>query len=125
MPATRTRTKYQFKTRADAETAYKETDRQRLASEWFATAIMQGRLVEMGKFNEGYRIVTVGYFITTHSAFVYATHNEDRIHCIRGIWDVDHLADLIAALMRYEDSHEFGRLLDAARTAAWKAMING
>lgn len=121
------RKKYLFESRSQAEEMYREADRERLRAEWFATAALQGRLRRLRSCVDGTNMLDVGYFTTTHSAFVYViVTNGDKIHCIRGLWESDsnQLRGVIAALMRYGDSHAFGAALHEAQAAAWKAVLD-
>jgi hypothetical protein len=122
---TRKRRKYRFRDRATAEAAYTEADRNRLYAEWFATAVISGTTREVGSVKDGCAVVTAGYVTLRHSTLVYAITDDGPPHCIRGIWDAggEDLPDVIAGLMRFDDSHDFGRLLDHARSEAWADLL--
>jgi hypothetical protein len=116
--------KYQFKGRAEAEQAYREADRARLRAEWLATAILGQTAKRVGLCKDGATTISVGYVALTHSVLVFALTDGESIHRIRGIWDADdeQICNVIAGLMRYEDTHEFGRLLDAARYSGLREL---
>lgn len=111
--------KYRFPDRQSAEDAYHYTDKERLKAEWFASALLMGKLQQVGTVRESSWTTTVCWFATQHSYFVAAyTSDRGSCHCIRGVWDTDELGPIVAALLRYDDSHDFGRLLDKARYEA-------
>lgn len=120
-----TRRKYRFPDRATAEDAYVQADRQRLLTEWFATALLTGTTVRVGAMAIDGAYQTVGYVALQHTALVYCVTHEGPPHCIRGIWDTDSVGDVIAGLMRHDDTHDLGRLLDKARQEAWAALLAG
>ncbi len=117
------RRKYRFASRADAEDALRKSERAHLLAEWFASALIEGRITYVGKDGT----TKVGYFTTRHSAVVFAYVFDLRIdspHCIRGLWDADDMHDLIVALSRHEDTRELGRLLDLARTISIRKAVS-
>jgi hypothetical protein len=120
------RRKYRFKSRADAEDAFNCCDRERLQAEWFASAIVMGTTTQVGVASDGCRNNTVGYFTTRHSAFVYVLSEQTSYspHCIRGIWDIDNVGHIVGALLRSEDTHDFGRMIDQARTLATRRLLS-
>ncbi len=113
--------KYQFKDRADAEEAYREADRARLRAEWLLTAWIQGKCKAIASVEDK----AIGYVTLNHSALVYVLRTHDSIHCVTGLWDCDseQIGNVIAGLLRYEDSHELGLAIDRARAAAWHSLL--
>jgi hypothetical protein len=121
------RRKYQFRDRAEAEERYRETDRRRLAAEWFASGILLGRLTHTGRDETPTRHTQVGYFTTRCSAFVFAYYDDlgrdsGSPHCILGIWELDDLQDAIDAHDAHADTRPIAKLLAAAADAAELAL---
>lgn len=120
------RRKYRFKSRAEAEEAYQVADRGKLLAEWFASALLKQSYTLVRTVTYNGAITDVGYYNTRSTSVVFATYVPQRPedpHCIRGLWDSDseQFRNVVAALMRDEETHDFGRALDEARAAAWAA----
>ena len=114
--------RYRFRDRAEAEAAYQEADGKRMRAEWFATAILQGRTVDVGEVMDGYRPVKVGYFVTKHWAFVYALADDlECIHTIRGIWNEDDMGLLING-QSWRGCEDYRELLITAQKRAAAAL---
>lgn len=118
--------KYRFHTRIEAEASYLRADQQRVYTEWFASALLNGQTKTVGIGQYGSRKTVVGHFGTPNCSFVFALHEDSTLsNRIAGVWlaDGEELRNNIASLLRYEDSHEFGRLLDRARTEAFREAM--
>ena len=114
--------KYRFKTRAEAEAAYQEADGKRMRAEWFATAILQGRTVDVGEAMDGDKPIRVGYFVTQHSGFVYAVADDPRcIHTIRGVWNEGDMGLLING-QSWRGCEDYRDLLITAQKRAAAAL---
>jgi len=96
-----------------------ESGRQRLLTDLFATALQQGTIHTAGQVRDGSQTTTVGYFVTRDCAIVFAATDEGPQHCIRGIWDAaEEAAELgktVTQLLKSNDTHELGRLIEKAR----------
>ena len=107
------RRKYKYPDRATAEQAYREQDRQRLLTEWFATALLNKTTQNVGHTKD----FNVGYVVFRHSAIVYAVRRNDSVHRISGLWDVDD--ERLAGLIRNEvNDCRFAGLLETAKREA-------
>jgi hypothetical protein len=96
-----------------------ESGRQRLLTDLLATALLQGATHTVGQVRDGSQITTVGYFVARDCAIVFATTDDGPLHCIRGMWDAaEEAAELgktVTQLLKCNDTHELGRLIEKAR----------
>jgi hypothetical protein len=122
------RRKYKFADRGQAEDKFESADRRRLIAEWFASALLTGRVNHVGHVDvEGNWTTHVGYFTVRYSAIVFAyrlSSDERRVHCIRDLADIDNMGQLIRDCLRHEPTRRYGELLDKARIKAEHALLN-